>query len=230
MGYIPATSKINFTTLPDIDWCPPFWLSLEDGLGEYGLNNAKKCITTMEGPKMWLYKDGVPFLCIGTGSGFLSGSSQLCNNFNIGEANKISFTRIANSVTLEEGGVFSLRVIVDHLHVHLDAQEYNYSNQACNTFVNGWSYPVDENGDGLYNPWMMIKLINGLRISIVLPPDYKGLTGFASFRNGFVYRNTNGFVRFSESEFYVNIEGVCLKIESGGIKKSTNGGATWTDL
>lgn len=230
MGYIPATSKINFTTLPDIDWCPPFWLSLEDGLGEYGLNNAKKCITTMEGPKMWLYKDGVPFLCIGTGSGFLSGSSQLCNNFNIGEANKISFTRIANSVTLEEGGVFSLRVIVDHLHVHLDAQDYYYSNQACNTFVNGWSYPVDENGDGLYNPWMMIKLINGLRISIVLPPDYKGLTGFASFRNGFVYRNTNGFVRFSESEFYVNIEGVCLKIESGGIKKSTNGGATWTNL
>lgn len=229
IGYLPATTTINYNTLPDLQWCPPFWISLEDGLTEYGLNNAQQCTVTMEGVKLWLYKDGEPFLQIGTGAGELTGVSQLATGG--GKANKvISFVRIANAVTLKEGGTFSLRVLVDHLHVHVDPQEYDYSNQYCNTFINGYSYPVDINADGLYKPWMIAYLTNGLRISITYPANYTGFIGFASFRNGFVYRNTNGFVCFSESEFYVNIEGVCLKIESGGIKKSTNGGATWTDL
>lgn len=225
IGYLPGSSVVNISSVPQMLWTCPYWLQIEDGLSDYNIENLLSGTMMMNGVELWLYKDGVKYMKIGssTALSYVASSSLLTSS-----KRTVSFTKSANSVSVDEGGIFSLRVICPKMIYMVDAQEYTYSDDYMLSFVNGYSYPV-EYGDFVANPYMVVSLQSG-SMSVNLPGAYKGFKGLSSFKNGFVHRNNSGSVMFSEDGFVVMMGTRGLKLTDKGLFKSSDSGATWTAL
>lgn len=225
IGYLPSDSTLNVSSVPQMKWTCPCWLQIEDALSDYTISNLLSGTMTMNGVELWLYRDGVKYKKIGvsTALSYVASSSLLT------DAKKtMTFTKSVNSVAVDEGGIFSLRVICPKIIYIVDAQEYTYHDDYMLSFANGVSYPVDD-GDFVVSPYLVVSL-QSLKMAVNLPGAYNGFRGLSSFKNGFVHRNRAGSVVFSEDGFVVMIGTRGLKLTDKGLFKSSDSGATWTAL
>lgn len=227
IGYLPNGSTVNVSALPQLYWACPYWMQIEDGLSEYDIGNLILGTMTLDRPQIWLYKDGLPYKQIGGTTNSFTANSALLTS----AKNTITLTKLVSSVAIDDGGIFTLKVICPRIIYLVDTQEYYNipdDDKWMLSFLNGVSYPT-EGGDFVTDPYMHAGLRTG-SMSVSLPSGYVGMQGFASFKNGFMHRNRSGYVKFSEDEFAVMLGAKGLKVNSSGLYKSADGGATWTAI